>query len=368
MRRITKKYLALANSATFASLLLVILYLNLSPSPSNRAFDWATVRYHTTANTLPEARGKCPGLAGSSKPALVVAKVIADGDSAWLDALSGKYHVCSYLADAPRDETSSTGQTPANRGNEAMAYLTWMIDNYDDIPAAGSVFVHGSRWAWHNDAPDYDNAALLISLNTTTALEPYGYHNLRCDWSASTCSPKEAPPQGSLETIFKAKMQPWDARAVSDAALPGALQTLFHDDATGSTTALGRSEAIRSQCCAQFIVSQTRLWQHSRAEYVALRQWLLDSGEKAAPADAKVAGRILSYIWHILFMQDADSTINLDRLNAQACPTAQECYCRLYGRCNLRNCDRPGRCQGQYVIPPDYRLPKDWESSHQAIL
>ena len=39
-----------------------------------------------------------------------------------------------------------------------------MIDDYDDTPAVGAVFVHGSRRAWHNDAPDYDNAALLVSL------------------------------------------------------------------------------------------------------------------------------------------------------------------------------------------------------------
>ncbi|KAK4629321.1 hypothetical protein CLAFUW4_07964 [Fulvia fulva] len=368
MRRVTKKYLVLANAGTFAFLLLVVLILNLLPGPRNRTFGWTTIRYRTTAKSLPAARGRCSGLAKSSKPALVVARVVADGDAAWLDALSGKYHVCSYVADAPIDETSWEGQLPANRGHEAMAYLTWIIDNYDNIPAAGAVFVHGSRWAWHNDAPEYDNAALLIALNATAALEPYGYHNLRCDWSASTCSSKESPPQGSLETIFKAKLQPWDARAVSDAALLGTLRTLFDDYAIAGAASLGRSDAIRSQCCAQFIVSQERLWQHTQAEYTALRQWLLDSGEHAAPVDDKIAGRILSYIWHILFMQDPDRTINLDRINAQACPTAQECYCRLYGRCNLETCTRPGRCHGQYAVPPGYRLPKGWESSHQALL
>ena len=79
-----------------------------------------------------------------------------------------------------------------------MAYLTFMIDNYERIPAAGVVMVHGTRFAWHNDWPNYDNQALLGALNVSAALSPSGYHNLKCDWSASTCPPDSGPPQGSI--------------------------------------------------------------------------------------------------------------------------------------------------------------------------
>ena len=141
-----------------------------------------------------------------------------------------------------------------------MAYLTFLIDNYADIPEAGAVFVHGARWALHNDELDYDNAALLATLNVSAALAPLGYHNLRCDWSASTCSPSSAPPQGSLETSLSAMLEPWNARAVSDAALPGALGALFGSDGSaaeyalpkgGGTILLGRTDAVRAQCCAR---------------------------------------------------------------------------------------------------------------------
>ena len=169
-----------------------------------------------------------------------------------------------------------------------MAFLTFLIDNYAHIPTAGAVFVHGSRWAWHNDAPDYDNAALLTALNVSAALAPWGYHNLRCDWSASTCPPS-APPQGSLETSLRAVTEPWNDRAVSDAALPGALAALFGGGEDASTKAagkvhLGRTAVVRAQCCAQFVVARDRVWQHSRDEYVALRQWLLD-GSSAGGTD-----------------------------------------------------------------------------------
>ena len=304
----------------------------------------------------------------------------ADGDSKWLDTLADLYHLCIYNVDTPFDESMVHLQTPANRGHEAMAYLTFLIDNYEDIPAAGAVFVHGSRWAWHNDAPDYDNASLLSTLNVSAALAPLGYHNLRCDWSASTCLSSSARPQGSLETTFQATVEPWNARAVSDAALPSALVALFGDPARGthSNIRLGRGDTVRSQCCAQFVVSRDRVWQHSRDEYTALRHWLLDgmddsrTGERskidnAAPRDDRVAGRIFSYIWHILFLGDdlpgagdpssvSHLGVDLDQLNTLACPRADECYCRLYNRCGLEGCFTPDRCLGQYSVPPRFKL------------
>ncbi len=195
MRRRTQR--AVIQLVFFGSILFLVIYLT-RPQPNTKTFPWNKIYYKTTATTLPEARGICPGLAKGSKPALVVSRVTSD-DSKWLDTLAKKYHLCVYTADAPVDAKSTHLQVPANRGHEAMAYLTFLIDNYDHIPASGAVFVHGSRWAWHNDAPDYDNAALLDVLNISAALEISGYHNLRCDWSLSTC-PASAKPQGSLDT------------------------------------------------------------------------------------------------------------------------------------------------------------------------
>ena len=375
----------------FTGILLFILYLNRTQS-NNKTFAWTNIRYKTTSASLPEARGICPGLAKSSKPALVVSRVAADGDAEWLNLLAGRYHLCVYTADAPTDKKSKNLQVPANRGHEAMAYLTFMIDNYAHIPTTGVIFVHGSRWAWHNDAPDYDNAALLAALNVSAALRPWGYHNLRCDWSTSTCPTSSAPPQGSLETSMRAVLEPWNDRAASDTLLPHALATLFggNDDESaeaGRALLLGRGDAVRAQCCAQFVVSRDRVWQHSRDEYVALRQWLLDGSDSggsdrqlqagnAAPRNDRIAGRILSYVWHILFLQQDGSNaqisspvailggVGLEQLNTLACPPANECYCRLYGRCDLEGCESPNGCEGQYRLPPDLRLPDDWAATH----
>lgn len=350
---------ALIQITLFIILLLLVIYLTSPGSSASKTYKWSKIHYKTTASKLPESRGICPGLEASKKPALVMSRVTSDGDMSWLEGLAKKYHRCVYTADIPLDTNSKYLQVPANRGHEAMGYLTFIIDNYEKIPAAGAVFIHGSRWAWHNDHQEYDNAVLLEALDVSSALELSGYHNLRCDWSLSTC-PTSYVPQGSIENSVSAVLEPWDKRVVSDAALPRALSRLFGGSEDGNSL-LGRGDAVRSQCCAQFVVSRESLWRHEKEEYVALRQWLLDgsSGKNgnAAPADDKVAGRILSYVWHILFMKHDDTTtgIDLQRLNSLACPRAADCYCRLYGRCELERCTSAS-CFGQYRLPPNLKV------------
>ncbi|KAL4924114.1 DUF3431 domain-containing protein [Aspergillus undulatus] len=355
--------------AVFIGILTLLILANRPPS-TQRTFAWSKIRYQSAARSLPGPRGRCPGLAKSTKPVLVVSHVSSDGDTSWLTqpSLAKKYHLCIYDVDATDDSSTSHLHVPSNRGHEAMAYLTFLIDNYNDIPSAGAVFVHGSRWAWHNDAPDYDNAYLLEKLDVASALQPAGYHNLRCDWSVSTCS-SSSTPQGSLQMKFQSAVDPFDARAASDVALPKALAAIFGGEAEEMLT---RHETVRSQCCAQFAVSRDRIRSHTKEEYVALRQWLLDGTDAVdartakalrdggvAPKDDRVAGRIVSYIWHILFLdvRDDDGALDLGVLNQAACPSAEECYCKLYGRCNLK-CRSPASCNGQYRIPPGYKVPK----------
>ena len=39
-----------------------------------------------------------------------------------------------------------------NKGNEASAYLTYIINNYASLPDY-MVFLHALRYQWHNDDP-----------------------------------------------------------------------------------------------------------------------------------------------------------------------------------------------------------------------
>ncbi|KAL4882872.1 hypothetical protein BJY04DRAFT_216960 [Aspergillus karnatakaensis] len=385
--------------AFFLTIFALLILCNRPPS-EKRSFPWTRIRYkspssasqsrsHSTkpSTPFPDEYGICPGLTPSlQKPILVVSHIASDGDTTWLtnSDLAQKYHLCIYNVDDPIPTSFSSKtnlRVPANRAHESITYLTFLISNYHALPPTGVTFVHGSRFAWHNDSPDYDNAALLSDLDIHSAIAETGYHNLRCDWSVGTCG-SDALPQGSLQVGFQAKIAPWDGRVVSDWGLSGALGSVFGLSSRGrGGRVLGRHDVLRAQCCAQFVVSRDAIYRHGREEYVALREWLLDGSDSstatsglnrnsriltqagfspAAPKDDKVAGRMMSYMWHILFLDaradGSEEEVDLEKLNRLACPTARECYCRLYGRCGLERC-RGGSC-GVYRVPVGYKVPK----------
>src|ERR1700761_8597847 len=143
MRRTTKR--VVVNLGLFGTVLFLILFLQ-SGSVSSRSFAWSRIRFQPTSTWFATAEGRCPGLADTEKPALIIDRVEADGNASWIDSLGEKYHLCLYNVDSPGlDDDGKSPQSPylrvpANRGHEAMAHLTWMIDNYKAIPAAGGVF------------------------------------------------------------------------------------------------------------------------------------------------------------------------------------------------------------------------------------
>ncbi|PQE09108.1 Di-copper centre-containing protein [Rutstroemia sp. NJR-2017a BVV2] len=344
----------------FLTALVLIIYLggssssSSSRSPSLPLSKIAYVPKHPT----PPSHGSCPGLHSTTKPALIISHVSADGPLTWLDPLRSQYHICAYEVDASPRQHDNVLRVPMNKGHEAMAYLTFIIDNYDALPAEGMVFVHGSRYAWHNDHPAYDNLPLLQSLSVPRALrQNAGYANLRCDWSVSTCR-AAAKPQGSWETKLQATMQPWDKRAKSDVVLARVLGDMFGIE-------IGRGDVLRSQCCAQFVVGRENVWGWEREDYVRLRGWVMETGE-----EDRVSGRVVSYLWGVLFLgKGVGGTgtegrgVSLQELNSRACPSAEECYCRVYGKCGLE-CGDKGGCKGQYRLPSNFKLPEDWATRH----
>ncbi|PQE28392.1 Di-copper centre-containing protein [Rutstroemia sp. NJR-2017a BBW] len=353
---------ALTHVLLFLTALLLIIYLggdsSSSSSKSPSSLSLAKITY-TPKHPPPPRHGTCPGLHSSRKPALIVSHVAADGSLDWLDDLRDKFHVCVYEVDAPSHGNlhhEKVLRVPMNKGHEAMAFLTFIIDNYENLPEKGMVFVHGSRYAWHNDHPTYDNLPLLQTLSVPNALaRNSGYANLRCDWSVSTCR-AAAKPQGSWETKIQAITQPWDRRAKSDVLLAGVLRDMFGVE-------IGRGEVLRSQCCAQFVVGRRNVWGWGREDYERLRGWVMETGE-----DDRVSGRVVSYLWGVLFLgkgvgEGEGKGVGLKELNSRACPSAEECYCRVYGRCGLECRDR-GKCKGQYTLPREFKLPEDWAARH----
>jgi hypothetical protein len=67
------------------------------------------------------------------------------------------------------DGPATVHRVPANKGHEAMAYLTNIIDHYDRLPNV-TMFVHYHRYSWHTDAPNQDQSLMLESLRLDTVV------------------------------------------------------------------------------------------------------------------------------------------------------------------------------------------------------
>lgn len=104
---------------------------------------------------------------------LIVASYTAQNVS-WVSKIPSDWAIKRYLMDDPSPPPPGLS-VPLNRGREAMAYLTYIIDHYDKLPDY-MIFVHGHERSWHQIMPLWMKVRAL----NLTALDQEGYISLRC--------------------------------------------------------------------------------------------------------------------------------------------------------------------------------------------
>ena len=228
---------------------------------------------------------------------LVVARLESE-DVSWLD--SSKYDVqkAIYVVDNP--SLSPDFRIPQNKGHEAMVYLSYIIDHYDNLSDI-TVFVHSHQKTWHNnDLLDSDMLVTIEHLSAEHVIRQ-GYFNLRChhepgcpDWLHLD------RPDDQLDTYRK-----MEERAFS--------LDVWHELHPG----VPPPKAISQPCCAQFAVSRERIGAIPKKEYVRYRDWLLHT-----KLSDTYSGRVMEYSWQYLFAGVPE-----------LCPAMHVCYCEGYGIC-----------------------------------
>jgi hypothetical protein len=202
------------------------------------------------------------------------------------------------------DEPTSHFHTPLNKGREAMAYLTYIIDTYQDLPKmVAFIHPHGTGWpaAWHNDAPGYDAVTMLTTLGEEFVLE-HGYANLRCLHNPGC--PAEVRP-------FRGPYEEGEEHKPHEQAMAASWIELFGGDNSSVP------EVLATPCCSQFAVSRSQILARPKQEYEHFRDWLLKT-----ELDDFTSGRVFEYLWHVIFGGEAVH-----------CPNQNSCYCDQYGRC-----------------------------------
>jgi hypothetical protein len=194
------------------------------------------------------------------------------------------------------DDPDAPLHPPKNKGNEAMAYLTYIIDHYEKLPDI-IIFMHAHRFAWHNNDILGNDAAEMVRRLSSEHVMRQGYMNLRCHWKPGC--PDWLHPQSHEDDIVKQE-QPM---------LEQAWHGIFPLDPVPSVLA--------QPCCAQFALSRERILRVPKSSFVYYRDWLLRT-----TLSTYISGRIWEYTWQYVFTGEA-----------VVCPAMHICYCDGFGLC-----------------------------------
>ena len=265
----------------------------------------------------PESQIVTPGLTSTSGSSAAtptskeISKIIVMGkltteDTDWVGQEMDGWQSAIYYVNLPDNETSPSGlRTPFNKGKETTPYLTYIIDNYPDFPDV-SVFIHAHRRgmpaAWHNDATGHDAVNMLRDLRLDTVLER-GYVNLRCITEIGC--PNEVQP-------FR---DPPDPEKHAEHAYAYVYAHFFN---TSYSEMKEQIPVVATPCCAQFALSRAQILEKPKSEYERYRSFIEETHY-----DDDTSGRVMEYMWHIIFGRDAVH-----------CEYLFDCWCNVYGRCN----------------------------------
>jgi hypothetical protein len=173
-----------------------------------------------------------------------------------------------YITDSPDAPLTVT----INRGNEAMVYLTYIIDNYRNLPDV-IFFHHDHEQAWHQIFSSADEVA---NLNVHYVVDS-GYVSPRC--------------LRACESVIEISGGYLPINDLED-SVPREIQIgSFLMEFLGWIP-----DKIAAPCCAQFAVSKGAVYGRSLDGWKLVRSWL----EKTALSSSS-SGRVLEYTWHLLF-------------------------------------------------------------------
>ncbi|OJD11524.1 hypothetical protein AJ78_07723 [Emergomyces pasteurianus Ep9510] len=196
-----------------------------------------------------------------------------DDDTSWVAEHLSDWHASIYVVDDINSELTVT----VNKARESMVYLTYIIDHYDQLPDI-MIFMHSSRYQWHNDDPIYDAVPIIQSLRLPH-VHKVGYAPLRCTWIPGC--PAELHPLNPTNT------GPED-RQRSEAAYAAAFAKMLPNTPVPST--------VGAPCSSQFAVTRDQVMKRSKESYELIRRWVTETD-----LPDPICGRIMEYMWHSMF-------------------------------------------------------------------
>lgn len=203
----------------------------------------------------------------------------------------------------------------SNKGRTANAYLTFIIENYYNLPET-MVFLDANFNDWDNEKT-VQRLQSIASLRTDF-VQKEGYTNLHCG-NAKDCKTIETSnPPDELRTLEVHIAQVW--REVFDVVEPP------HKHVAGNVPrqpveVLVYHQEVPKKLAAvlggDFAVSRAQVKTREVADYMRLWKWI-----NHTDMDDDSAGLLMEYLWPVVFGK-----------SEVFCEEQKVCLCGLYGRC-----------------------------------
>lgn len=223
---------------------------------------------------------------------VVVLPCMKEDEVAWIREEMPNIELAVYVA----NDSTAPLHPPKNKGHEVMVYLTYIIENYADLPDI-AIFMHAHRWTHHNnDLLDHD-AVQMISMLSNSHVTREGYFNMRCQWDPGC-------PEWLRPTNLQASLGKQE-----EAVLSKCWRELFPFDPL--------PDFLAQACCSQFALSKERILSIPLSQFMFYRNWILTT-----PLSDYISGRIWEYSWQYIFTG-----------RPVICPAEHNCYCDGFGIC-----------------------------------
>lgn len=197
----------------------------------------------------------------------------------WLPpaASAGHWDLNTYITDGQPTELAPN-TVPLNKGHEAMVYLTYIIDNYHNLPDI-MFFHHHHQQAWHQMFSSSYEFAHLDPLS----VQKQGYLSPRC--------------LPGCENIIELSGDVSPLEDLKGTSRDVQISSVLHEFLDPGEKVPTK---IAAPCCAQFAVSKEAVERRTLETWEGLRKWLMET-----ELDSRSSGRVLEYTWHLWFGKEA---------------------------------------------------------------
>lgn len=213
----------------------------------------------------------------------------------WMDKVHSDWIQYTYLVSEDTNP-NKTLHVPANFGNEAMRYLSFLIDRYDSLPDI-IAFRYGHENSWHQR---FNAADEVNNLNLTT-VRLRRYQNFKCEVPCNQhIYLAETQRNGDDKKLISTRSD-----APVDAAIYEHWKSWFGDP---------MPEDVAAACCAQFVVTKEAVYRWPKEKYIFWRQWLL-----VTSLGDHHSGMVFERLWHVIF-----------GMPPVQCESEDQCLCSIY--------------------------------------